>query len=175
MSYAGIAVIRVFGLTVVALFGSTAGAQPIPVLTVCEALHDLAEYNGKLVIVVGRSFWTFAGSFLNEECGRDGKVAVQGKEWLSMIALGSMLDAPTVVFAWDIDALNRKLKQVQETTHIRESSIQVTGEGWSAICGRLEAPRVLRPPGNRTAGNGYGVKGSVPAQLRAVRTFSFPR
>jgi len=92
-----------------------------------------------------------------------------------MIALGSMLDAPIIAFAWDMDALKRKLKQVQETTHIRESSIQISGEGWSAIWGRLEAPRVLRLPGNRTAGNGYGVNGSVPAQLRVVRTFRFPR
>ena len=58
-------------------------------LTVCEALHELAEHNGKNVIVVGRSFYTFEGTFMNEECEVDGRTTIQGKRWLSMIAVGS--------------------------------------------------------------------------------------
>jgi hypothetical protein len=175
MSYAGIAVIPAFWFTAIVLFVRTAYAQPIPVLTVCEALHDLEKYNGKVVIVVGRAFWTFEGSFMNEECGRDGTTMVQGQEWLNMIAFGPRNVDMAIAFEWDMDALTRKLKQVQQTTRIQERAIPISGEGWSAVCGRLESPRSLQPPGKRNAGNGYGANGSVPAQLRWVRDYRFPR
>ena len=55
-------------MTALALFAQIAAAHdPIPVLTVCEALRGLSKHNGKEVIIVGRSFWTFEGSFINEE------------------------------------------------------------------------------------------------------------
>jgi hypothetical protein len=47
-------------LTSAALLFGQATAESIPVLTVCEALRDLKLYNGKDVMIVGRSAWTFA-------------------------------------------------------------------------------------------------------------------
>ncbi len=41
----------------------------IPIITVCEALHDLARYNGKTIVIVGRLVSTMEGSWLSEECG----------------------------------------------------------------------------------------------------------
>lgn len=70
--------IRSFALA--AFFLRVAAAQDIPVLTVCEALHELPEHNGKNVIVVGRSFYTFEGTFMNEECEVDGRTTIQGKD-----------------------------------------------------------------------------------------------
>ena len=60
------------------LFGQ-ATAESIPVLTVCEALRDLKLYNGKDVMIVGRSAWTFEGTFLSEHCEPDGRTMVQGE------------------------------------------------------------------------------------------------
>jgi hypothetical protein len=82
--YPVIVVIRSSCLAAFALLVPAANAQQIPVLTVCEALHELPKYNGKVVIVVGRTFLTFEGSFMNEKCEPDGTTMVQGKKWLSM-------------------------------------------------------------------------------------------
>jgi hypothetical protein len=60
------------------LFGQASKELP-PVLTVCEALHNLRLYKGKDVVIVGRSGWTFYGTFLGEDCGPDGRTVVQGK------------------------------------------------------------------------------------------------
>jgi len=153
-----------------------AHAQQIPVLTVCEVLHELPKYNGKLVIVVGRVFFTFEGTFMNEDCGPGGTTTVQGKRWLSMIAFGSPETGGPVVVRWDHDVLSQKLNQVQQTTHLESPSSSPLGDRWSAVCGRLEAPQKLRPPNRSKShpGNGYGANGSVPAALHKVQDYNFP-
>jgi hypothetical protein len=48
-------------------------AQQSPVLTVCEALHELPKYNGKMVIIVGRSAFIAVVLQLNSDLlGRSG-------------------------------------------------------------------------------------------------------
>jgi|SRR5215467_5783771 len=177
--YPVIVVIRSSCLAAFALLVPTANAQQIPVLTVCEALHELPKYNGKVVIVVGRTFFTFEGSFMNEKCEPDGTTMVQGKKWLSVIAFGSGKTNRAIVVQWDPEALDRKLKQVQQTTHLESQNTSPFIDGWSAVCGRLEAPQKLRPPtGSRhrfRPGNGYGANGSVPARLQMVQDHDFPR
>ena len=47
-SYAVVGVTGLIGLTALALFAQIAAAHdPIPVLTVCEALRSLSKHNGK--------------------------------------------------------------------------------------------------------------------------------
>jgi hypothetical protein len=55
-----------------------------PVLTVCEVLSDLQRYQGKLVVVVGRSGATSEGSWLDQECGF--KVVRNGREFPGSIS-----------------------------------------------------------------------------------------
>jgi len=50
-------------LTSVAPLSGQGTPASTPVLTVCEALRDLKLYNGKDVVIVGRSAWTFEGTF----------------------------------------------------------------------------------------------------------------
>ena len=111
MSYSDTDVIAPSIFSWVALFASTAGAQSIPLLTVCEALHDLPKYNGRFVIVVGRAFTTFDGSFMNEECEPGGTITIEGKKWQSMIAFDfrKTTDRPVTV-QWELDRLKEKLK-----------------------------------------------------------------
>jgi len=155
-----------------------AAAQDIPVLTVCDALHELPKHNGKNVIVVGRSFYTFEGTFLNEECEVDGRTSIQGERWLSMIAFGSRGSSESKTIDWNTETLNEKLKQVQKTTRLSSPRASAFIERWIAVYGRLEAPQTLRPPsgsGSRSrAGNGYGANGSVPARLHTIAEYEFP-
>jgi hypothetical protein len=165
-------------LALAALFLRILAAQAIPVLTVCEALHELPEHNGKNVIVVGRYFYAFEGTFMNEGCDVDGRVTIKSKRWLSMIAFGPRESSERKEIEWDAEALNEKLKQVQKTTRLRSPQASPSIEGWIAVYGRLEAPQTLRPPGRSgsrfRAGNGYGAGGSVPAQLHTIAEYGFP-
>ena len=61
---------------------------------------------------MGRSFWTFEGSFINEECEPDGAVNVNGKRWLSMIFFQNGIGGERP-FQWDEHALRTKLEQIQ--------------------------------------------------------------
>jgi hypothetical protein len=156
--------------------GNEASVAP-PVLTVCDALRNLSGLNGKYVILVGRSFVTFEGGFMNENCESDGQATVEGERWLSMIALGRALDRPgnAVEIEWPTSALEKKLAQVQRTTQVRPNSSM---ERWTAVYGQLEIPRPLRQkplPGQRSyTGNGYGANGTVPARIHVVRTYDWP-
>src|SRR5450755_4313167 len=99
------------------LFGQ-ATAESTPVLTVCEALRDLKLYNGKDVMIVGRSAWTFEGTFLSEHCEPDGRTMVQGNRWLSAIYVSGedqqSRTQPSVHF--DEELLRQKLVEVKRTT-----------------------------------------------------------
>lgn len=177
--YPVLVVIRSYAVAVVALLLPIAAAQQIPVLTVCEALHELPKHNGKLIIVVGRSFFSFEGSFMNEECEPDGRTTVQGRKWLSMIAFGPRDSREPIDVRWDPDVLTEKLRQVQQTTRLQSPNSSPSIERWTAVYGRLEAPQELRTPsssGRRyRAGNGYGANGTVPAQLHTITEYNFPR
>jgi hypothetical protein len=61
---------------------------------------------------------------------------------------------------------------VKQTTQVRERATPWL-ERWAAICGLLESPPSLKPPGKKNQGNGYGSNGSVPAQLRRLGEYRF--
>ena len=43
----------------------TAAEEPVPVLTVCEALKDIEKYDGKTIIVFGRFASSMEGGWLS--------------------------------------------------------------------------------------------------------------
>ena len=173
--------------SVAPLFGQATAAST-PVLTVCEALRDLKLYNGKEVVIVGRSAMTFEGTFLSEDCEPDGRTIVQGKRWLSAICLSAedQQSSRQNTFRFDEELLRQKLVAMQRTTHLisEQKSIPQSNpfaDRWMAIFGQLVSPMRLlphRPPsGSQTKnvpGNGYGANGSVPAKLIVLATYRIP-
>ena len=88
-------------------------------------------------------------------------------------------ETATASVKWNPDALNRKLKQVQRTTHLESLQESGLSDRWTAVYGRLEAPHKLQAQstsGSRShSGNGYGANGSVPARLYIRQDYDFPR
>jgi len=168
----------VIGLSGASIFAQAAH-ESIPVLTVCEALSDLKTYNGKEVVIVGRSAWTFEGTFLSENCETDGHIAIQGNRWLSMIFLAGegRPSGRQTGFRFDEELLRQKLAEVRQTTRLTSepkptSKSNLFSDRWVAILGRLVSPPMLlphRPPGDsqtkNVPGNGFGANGSVPAKV----------
>jgi hypothetical protein len=174
--------------SVAPLFGQ-ATAVPIPVLTVCEALHDLKLYNGKEVVIVGRFAGTFEGTFLSEDCEPDGRTMIQGNRWLSGIYVSANgRSRRQVGFQFDEELLRQKLAAVQRTTRLASEQKPVPipkgnpfADRWMAIVGRLVSPATLlpyrSPNGAQTQnvpGNGFGANGSTPAKLIPIATYQLP-
>ncbi|HVW09975.1 MAG TPA: hypothetical protein VHC90_15405 [Bryobacteraceae bacterium] len=118
-----------------------------PVLTVCEALSDMQKYEGKSVIIVGRSVSTDEGWWLDEECGL--RVVNGGHVFgpsISVGYVGSQFSPPPATparFRWDMRLLEQKLAQVRRSTKLPNRE----HDRWLAVFGRLEMhlPRELRP------------------------------
>lgn len=175
----------VIGLTSVAPILAQAMAEPIPVLTVCEALRDLKTYNGKDVLIVGRSAWTFEGTFLSENCEQDGHILLQGSRWLSAIYLSGDSHSSGRQTGVNEELLRQKLAEVKRTTRLTSEQKPTSrsnqfADHWTAVRGRLVSPPTLIPPrpandsqpqSQNTPGNGFGANGSVPAKLIQRVTF----
>jgi hypothetical protein len=173
--------------SVAPLFGQATASSP-PVLTVCEALRNVKLYNGKDVVIVGRSAMTFEGAFLSEECEPDGRMMVQGSLWLSAIYVSAedQQSRRQNIFRFDEELLRQKLGVVQRTTHLTSEQKSIPesnpfADRWMAILGQLVSPATLlphRPPGGsqtkNTPGNGYGANGAVPAKLVPRATYQLP-
>lgn len=163
-------------VVLVTLFAATAiliatPDEALPVLTVCEVLSDLQGYEGKPVIVVGRSTSTDEGTWLDEECGH--KVVRDGREFPTAISTAYVTDefaAPPqkpIGFRWDKRLLKQKLEQVRRTTQLQRKHGKYS-DHWLAMFGRLDTrlPRELKIEGNRVAyTNGFGHLSDAPAQL----------
>lgn len=145
------------GFLLAAGLSSGATDEPVPVLTVCEALKDTARYDGKTVVVVGRLDSTSEGGWLNAECGftvRNG-----GRDFRPSISVtyvvGQVAPPPPLPlgFKWDRGLLREKISEVKRST-----KLQYKGERWEAVFGRLET----RLPANMA---GFGHLNGAPAQL----------
>jgi hypothetical protein len=155
--------------------GLRAAPEVIPVLTVCEVLKDLDRYEGKSVIVVGRSSSTDEGSCLNEECGL--KVVWGGREFDAQIstAVFASESAPppqlSHAFRWDKRQVQRKLEQLRLTTDLRtlkDRKYRQYNDRWFAQFGRLETcpSRAIIVGDRRTVHtSGCGHLNASPAQL----------
>jgi hypothetical protein len=164
-------------LAVATVFAGTAVGQKsslsipqVPVLTVCEALGNLAFHKGTAVILVGKVVSTTEGRWLIEDCAK--KLTTSGYSWPNAISLSylrRMVKPPPampVEFKWETALLETKLQQVQKTTKLEIS--RRYRDKWFAIFGRLDA--VVPPKGGLGAdhiprGLGFGHLGMAPAQL----------
>jgi hypothetical protein len=172
------------------------GTAVPPVLTVCEALRDINLYRGKVVVIVGHSYYTFDGRFFQEKCDPDDHILIQGHRWLSMIALGAEKPtSPSEIFPVGEGVLRERLSTLKEYRDeaqaqrgaeakgpaVREGLVTLRWEEWVAVYGTLECPAKLRPHvppsasnSRNVPGNGYGANGSVPAMIQVLRSKALP-
>lgn len=142
-----------------------AASEEIPVLSVCEVLKDLDRYEGKSVIVVGRSSATDEGSWLTEGCAL--KVVRGTREFGAQISttyvVSDFAPPPQLPhdFRWDKRLVRRKLEHVKLTT------ARGAYDQWAAMFGRLETrlPRRLFGRNSEAYANGFGHMSASPAQL----------
>jgi len=135
-------------------------AADYPVVTVCDVLKDLASYNGKMIVVVGKRTQTGDGAWLAAAC--PAKLIVNGLVWANQVWLSSTSienDAPRPSmphdFKWDDESVIRKLHEVRRATRLR--AVDRENE-WTAVFGRLETTLPLQPPS-------FGRVGAFPAQI----------
>jgi hypothetical protein len=118
----------------------------------------MQRFDGKTVIVVGRSAFTDEGSWLSEECEQ--QIVAGGREFRPLISTSYSVSrvAPPPQkpkgFAWDERVLQQKLEQLKRTTSLRVYKELNYTDQWRAVFGRLET----QPPG-------FGHLGAAPAQL----------
>ncbi len=157
-------------------FGQTAQVSivGVPVVTVCEALHDLSNYNGKSIVVFGRFGYTGEGTWLSEDCPQ--KTVTDGYTWADIIsttyAVSDLVEPPPSLpkdFKWDRELLLKKLKEVQKTTKLRVLKDYNYTDKWVAIFGRFETRIPLiaigREGRGQMMGYGFGHLNAAPAQL----------
>jgi hypothetical protein len=153
-------------------FGQASGSSvaKVPVITVCEALHDLGRWNGKAIIIVGGFDSTGEGFWLDEDC-KD-KLVTDGYTWPDAIWIEYISKEPPPppmpTPLWDDKLLTAKLTLVQETTKLRVFEDHYYDDKWIAMFGRFEArlPPQLRGIGR--VGYGFGHLNGAPAQLISV-------
>jgi hypothetical protein len=148
-----------------------AASDDVPVLTVCEVLSNLEHYEGRTVIIVGRSTGTFEGSGLEEDCGM--KVVRAEHEFRATISIaystGDFAPPPELPkgFRWDKNTLQQKLSLVERTTRLRTHKHEDSDE-WLAVFGRLETDlsrKVNIGNGHYGYASGFGHLSGSPAQL----------
>jgi hypothetical protein len=144
----------------------------VPVVTVCEALHDLSRYNGESIIVVGRLGHTDEGSWLSEDC--ENQIKTGEYKWANAISTTyalSDVEPPPILpkgFKWDRDLLTNKLKEVQRTTKLQVLKEHNYSDKWVAFFGRFETRlplQVVVGGGGKLMGYGFGHLNGAPAQL----------
>ena len=170
----------IFGVCIAVIIGCAFGQgtitskHTIPVLTVCEALNNLSQHNGKVVVVVGKLVGTEEGSWLREDC--DEKIVTDGYTWENIISLAyvrSAVEPPPRVpkdFDWDLTLLLKKLKQVRRTTRLQVLKQYNYTDRWFAVFGRFETRLPLQVAlggGDKLFGYGFGHLNAAPAQLIA--------
>ena len=147
----------------------------LPVLTVCEALNDRNQNDGKTLVVVGKLVSTMEGSWLVEDCGQ--QIVISGHKWNNAISLTYILGAvrppPKLPkkFRWDASVLQArlqaKLKQVQSSTTLEVLPQYHYTDSWFAVFGRFEIE-----VGGEGMPHGFGHLDGALAQLIADRAGS---
>lgn len=140
--------------------------QPV---TVCEVLQNLAEYDGKVVAVVGRFSYRQAGRWLGEQkCAQ--KLVAGGQEWPNAFWIAydpANAPKPPSVLAVDATMLAQKLREVKMGTLLSKLPFGSTDyDNWALVYGRVETRKdliIATPTGSRKNGFGYGE--SSPARL----------
>ena len=153
-------------LLVSPLIGGEPALRPV---TVCEVLQDLAEYDGKVVAVVGRFSYRQAGRWLGEQkC--EHKFTAGDQEWPNsfwVVFDPAAAAAPPAVLAVDAALLAQKLRAIKLGTSLTKLPFGSEDyDNWALVYGRVETRKDLvtvTPGGTRKNGFGYG--DSSPARL----------
>ena len=163
-----------WGIYITVTIGCTYGQDAtterptIPVLTVCEVLHDLSQHSGKSLIAVGKLVATEEGRWLVEDC--DEKVITDGYKWPNSISLRYLPPSVSKEFTGDVPLLLTKLRQVQRTTRLQVLKESDYSDKWFAVFGHFVTrvpPEVVRGADGKLHGYGFGHLSSSPAQLVA--------
>jgi hypothetical protein len=157
-------------LAVVLSAGLLCAAEPaLQPVTVCEVLHDLSAYDGKVVAMVGRFSFRQSGRWLGEQnCGQ--KLSIGGEEWPNSFWVAYdpvSAPKPPTVLAVDAELLAQKLRTVKAATALTKFRFGSTDyDNWAVVYGRVETRKELVTV---TAGgarrNGFGYGESSPARL----------
>jgi hypothetical protein len=138
-----------------------AGDRPLQPVTVCEVLEHLADYNGKVVAVVGRFSYRRTGRWLDQQKCAGGKPAPGGPERANSLWLDydpALAPKPPAVLAVDSAQLVEKLGQVKAATALNHFPFGSSDyDTWAVAYGRVEAS--LAQP------KGFGYGGTSAAQL----------
>lgn len=150
------------------LVASLMGAQPLPVLTVCEILSKPAEYHGKRVIAVGVYQGWFEGSILSGNCTAEqsaGNGAASNTIWLDRES--RFADAPALATPDLREYLSSILAKRPSGT---ASNLELVLDGGysdlpASVYGRFETNRP--PPGTVPfiSPKGFGHLNAYPARL----------
>jgi hypothetical protein len=138
-------------------------------LTVCEVLKDLAQYNGKLVAVIGRFSFRQTGRWLGEQrCAQ--KFVTGDQEWPNSFWVSydaQTAPKPPAVLQVDARILAQKLSAVRQRSSLGNFHFGSPDyDNWALVYGRLETRQDLvtaTAAGMRRNGFGYGE--SSPARL----------
>jgi hypothetical protein len=158
----------IFLVVILATSAAAESSEGIPILTVCEALNNIPEYQGKTVVIVGAVKATSEGAWLDEHC--PGSLTIEGRSWpysISAAYARGENDPPPPLpqgFRWDKIALRKKLSEVKSTTKLEVLPQYHYSDTWAAIYGRFEAqPQHFTIYGDLEVG--YGHMSGAPAQL----------
>ena len=163
--------IRICGVVIAGTaWAQSTSADEVPILSVCEVLQNRIAFNGKTVVVVGRSSGTFEGTWLAEDCPT--RLNTDGYEWDGLISTtydASKTAPPPSIrdFKWSQSALKTKLASVKMTTKLRGRGYN---DKWVAIVGRFETKerfKVWNRPSGQPIADGFGHLNASPAQLIA--------
>jgi hypothetical protein len=153
-SIAAIITLSLFGIA-----GAADAPSPLEPMRVCEILHDLNAYRGKVVPILGRYSYRTSGRFLSEEAC-ESKLSSGGFDWPNTLKLElDSKEGPALPAQFDIDgaAADRKTKAMRKATALgkfRFGSLEY--DRWAIVYGRVEPVRALEgaPPGLQRSKSG---------------------
>ena len=132
--------------------------QNVPIVTVCQALSDRTQFDGKTIIVVGRLFSTDEGIWLRAQC--DSPLTIDGHVWPSMMSLTYSrwdLESPPPEmpkqFAWNTDILRERFALLRESSKPGPPRERAR---WIAVYGRFETREALFFEGSDGIPRRYG-------------------
>lgn len=154
-------------------------AEPIAIATVCEVLTNPWLFNGKNLVLIGRSSYSIHGRSLSEDdCNPP--VITAGHKWPNSIYLECCYkpapNLPSGTLMLDRVRLAEKVKRLRQTTPLKVEKAFCLNpprlcdarQQWGVAYGRLSTSGDLRPPSagpDRDWGTGFGYLGVYPAEL----------
>jgi hypothetical protein len=128
--------------------GADAQDAQLKPVRVCEILQDLAAYNGKTVLVVGRFSFRESGRYIAEDtCGQKLSSGGTGRAY-TLVLVSDPKTGPKGPERIEIDAalLREKLKLVKASTALRKFRFGSPDyDRWAVVLGRIELSKESSP------------------------------